>query len=107
VVDTVVPTLTISTENDSAFLLDDLGLVEGSASDAGSGVARIEVHYELVTGADRGTRHASCPACPSGSVSWSDVPAMMPGYYRAEVTAVDRAGNRSATASITFFQANP
>lgn len=106
-VDVTVPTVTITTANNAVFVLDDLGEIEGTAGDGLSGVASVELHYELYTGADRGTRNATCAGCPGASVTWSDVPAMMPGYYTVTATAIDRAGNRSEPVSIEFFQANP
>lgn len=104
-VDVTAPTVTISTENDSIFLHDEPGLVEGTAGDTGGSVTRVEMHYEFFTGADRGTHDAVvCTGCGTSSSAWSDPPGMMPGYYTVEATAVDRAGNRSATVSITFVQ---
>ncbi len=106
-VDTTAPTLTIATPNNAVFILDDRGEISGTATDSLSGVTRIELHYEFTTGADRGTRDASCSGCIATSVTWRDVPAMMPGYYMVEAVAIDRAGNRSPVATVNFLQANP
>lgn len=104
-VDTVAPTVTITTPNDTVFTQLAPATITGTASDGptGSGVARIELRYEWVTGAFVAGGNATCD-CGGRDVAWSgQVPSNI-GYFRVEAIAVDAAGNRSAPAEITFVR---
>lgn len=100
-VDRAAPVLSFTTPNNSAFLPDTL-MIEGTAADGGGSVARVLLTYvNAVTGARVATdREAACTC--GASASWHDAPELEPGYYRVTGVAVDAAGNRSKTASISF-----
>ena len=101
-VDTIAPTITISTPNDTIFgPLDPPLAIRGTATDAGDGhdVASILVEYRSVAsqGGPVTTDIAQCPACPAPSVAWESSPdqPLPPGVYSARAVAVDRVGNAS------------
>ncbi len=79
--------------------------LRGYVTDSGpadSLVDRIEVTYTNVFTGDKTTRAIVCGACPAASVEWSDVPPVLPGFYRVTAKAYDRVGN-SSSVSLLFL----
>jgi hypothetical protein len=69
-------------------------VVQGTATDALSGVARVTVRYDGHLGT---TTVAATVACGSGGCTWTAPPPPKAGAYMVTATAVDVAGNVDAT----------
>jgi len=104
IVDADHPSVRIETHNGAIFLPTQTPTIEGTATD-NFGVLGIDVHVFDLLGRDVLTRNAQCLACPLGTeVEWSIAPALPPGQYVVKAWAVDRAGNRSLEAQVTYIE---
>ncbi|MFA5892315.1 MAG: hypothetical protein WDA27_15425, partial [Actinomycetota bacterium] len=101
-IDTAPPSVEITTADgatlvgNSALRISDL---EGTAVDDLSGVVRVVVVYTPATGLPATEVDADLTCDSTGSCTWKAPPPLVPGPYRVEVKAEDRAGNQSSKGS--------
>jgi len=96
VVDTTAPTITISSPTNGASLNTNIIAVEGSATDGGSGLEKVEVKIDSDTFAS---------ATVTGA-SWTFTTSMLDGLHTITAKATDNAGNTKETAiSLTIHTA--
>lgn len=99
-VDTFAPTVHITAPDaQHVFAPGETVTVKGNASD-NRRVASVEVTYTDALGR---MSHRSTLTFADASVTWTDTPTLLPGYYRVQAVAVDRVGNRSTQDSTTFI----
>lgn len=103
-VDADHPSVTITAPDDGAiFLPTQRPTIRGTARDD-LGVLAIELHFFDLLANDVLVRNAVCNACPAGTdVEWSFAHDLPPGRYTVKAWAVDRAGNRSLDARVTYL----
>ncbi|MGH2687769.1 MAG: Ig-like domain-containing protein, partial [Actinomycetota bacterium] len=101
-VDTESPSISLTSgPGDGDEVSDATPELGGTASNAGSGVRRIEAS---VDGGGFSTEGVVCNGCTSSSVTWSFQPLsdLGDGTHTVGFRAVDRAGNRSSPVEVTF-----
>ncbi|MGH2828887.1 MAG: hypothetical protein ACRDJM_00230, partial [Actinomycetota bacterium] len=77
--------------------------VAGTASDDAAGIAAVEVTYvDFFSGEEVAQNLVPCSG-PCMTTAWEDQPSLAPGMYDVTAVAIDRAGNRSAPATITIL----
>lgn len=104
VVDSVGPTVTIAPDADlMGSLVGTPVRITGTGTDAHR-IASIEVVYRnVVTGQTIRSTTATCTGCTSAaSITFQDVPTLVPGMWTATVTATDEVGNLGLPASARF-----
>lgn len=81
--------------------------LQGTASDAHSGVVRMEVTYDnLITGESQTEPIiCTCPSAPGALVFWETHPALIPGLYRVTVRAFDMLNNMGRTTRSVLYVA--
>lgn len=103
-VDAHAPIVTITTRDGTIFLPSQTPRIEGTATD-NVGVQGVEVRISDILETDVRVRIATCAGCPSGTaVDWYIQPGLPPGRYEVRAYAIDRAGNRSNPAEITYLE---
>ena len=104
-IDRTAPSATVGTNStivpDTPPLL--MGDVWGTASDALSGVAAVDVTFVDEAGLET-TRRASCINCGTTDASWTASTAgLVSGVYRITATGVDLADNVGSSATVELF----
>lgn len=103
--DTTAPGAQITTDPGTTFAVTEPAVVQGTASDAGSGIAGVLVGFESSDGTVRNVR-ATVDCAGQASCSWeADVPAEV-GTFTVSALAEDRAGNEGRSNDVEVTVVN-
>jgi hypothetical protein len=101
--DRTPPRLTISTADGTQVSTSSPASVDGTAADAGSGVARVSVAFTRSAGGGTTAVSGRLHCDASGrSCTWTAKAPSIAGQYAVSATATDRAGNTSPVRTITY-----
>jgi hypothetical protein len=107
-VDRTPPVARITTSNGTQLSLTTPSTIDGTASDADSGIRDVTVTFTRSSGGGATTvpGHVTCTNASRRTCSWSANVPTIAGQYTVTASAVDRRGNASRPASISITVVN-
>jgi hypothetical protein len=98
-VDTVAPTVAITTESGATFLPGDSFEISGTAGDNRT-LNKVDVTFYDIRGTKVAVVRATLTAAADGTFTWTAKSTLLPGLYTITATATDGVGLRANSSSV-------